>query len=120
MDTIKTWKNHSGVLIDSVNGFDVVVCRECGFTHLLPLPLPTDLERMYRDEYYSQQKPDHIAQVCEGRQCHHKRVRFEQNLAAAGMSSVKRQLYEALARCGLGRQALFVARRTADDKALPV
>ena len=50
-----------------------------------------------------------------GPQCHHKRVRFEKNLVAAGMGSVKRQFYEALARCGLGRQALFIARRTADD-----
>jgi SAM-dependent methyltransferase len=312
MGTVKTWKNHSGLLIDSVNGFDVVACRACGFTHLLPIPLPADLERMYRDEYYSTEKPDYIAEVREdldwwnlvyreryellegylpadrrriidvgsgpgyflshgrargwaglglepsadaaahasaqhvetvqailspeatrqlgqfdvvqmsevlelvpdpgaslrlvrsllspggllclvvgnnynpfqlalraaygaspwwvqppvhinyfnsesaatlvtscgyevlhteanfpiemfllmgdnylgngpvGRQCHHKRVCFEKNLVAAAMGSVKRQLYEALARCGLGRQALFIARRTADDDGLPV
>jgi SAM-dependent methyltransferase len=308
MNTIKTWKNHCGPLLDSVNGFDVIVCQACRFTHVVPVPSPEDLERIYRDEYYSQRKPDYIAEFREdldwwnmvhqeryellegympvnrrrildvgcgpgyfllhgkargwaglglepstdavahasalqlevvqgflspdtahqlgrfdvvhmsdlleflpdpdaalrlvrgilnpggllclvvannyspfqlalrsacgippwwvqppvhinyfnfesaatlitscgyevlhteatfpiemfllmgdnylgdgalGRQCHHKRIRFEQNLAAAGMGSVKRQLYEALARCGLGRQSLFVARRTADDE----
>ena len=65
VDTIKTWKNHCGSLLDPVNGFDVVACRPCGFTHLFPVPLPADLERMYRDEYYSKQKPDHIAEIRE-------------------------------------------------------
>jgi len=63
MDTIKTWQNHSGPLLDSVNGFNVIGCRLCRFTHIIPLPSAEDLERIYRDEYYATVRPSHIAEV---------------------------------------------------------
>lgn len=39
-----------------------------------------------------------------GRACHHKRVRFETQLAAAGKNELKRKLYQALAELNLGRE----------------
>ena len=65
MDTNKTWNSHSGPLLDSINGFDVIVCQTCGFTHVIPVPSPEDLERIYRDEYYSKHKPSYIADIQE-------------------------------------------------------
>lgn len=51
---------HHGRLIDHANGYDVIECTECGFTHILPVPDPGDLREIYEEEYYSQEKPDYI------------------------------------------------------------
>lgn len=42
-----------------------------------------------------------------GRQCHARRKMFEQNLAKAGMSHVKKALYQRLADIGLGREIVI-------------
>lgn len=43
-----------------------------------------------------------------GRKCHAKRKAFEQNLASAGLSEVKRLLYQKLAEIGLGREVVII------------
>ena len=54
---MKNWKHHRGSILDSVKGFDVIECETCGFKHIIPIPSPDELERVYREEYYSVEKP---------------------------------------------------------------
>lgn len=51
---------HSGEVRDRLDGYDVIDCVECGFTHIDPLPDPSELERVYRDEYYTEEKPAYL------------------------------------------------------------
>lgn len=53
----RSWQDHTGPLLDSVKGFDVIECERCGFTHIVPLPSPEELESMYRHEFYTEEKP---------------------------------------------------------------
>ena len=53
----KEWQNHTGVILDSVNGFDIIECQPCGFKHILPVPSFEELQEIYRETYYSQEKP---------------------------------------------------------------
>ena len=46
-----------------------------------------------------------------GRECHARRKRFDLALESAGLSHVRRRLYGALAKAGLGREAIIVARK---------
>lgn len=46
-----------------------------------------------------------------GRECHRKRKRLESNLAAAGLTNWKREVYQKLGECGLGREILMIARK---------
>jgi len=57
MAGIKCWGNHEGPVLDSVTGFDVIECEACGFKHIIPIPSEKELESIYRDEYYSKEKP---------------------------------------------------------------
>jgi len=56
----KCWSNHEGPVLDSVKGFDVIECKSCGFKHIIPIPSEKELERVYREEYYSKEKPLYI------------------------------------------------------------
>ncbi|MBI1920064.1 MAG: class I SAM-dependent methyltransferase [Geobacter sp.] len=53
----KQWNDHSGHVLDNINGFDVIDCETCGFKHVIPIPAFEDLEKVYRHEYYTQEKP---------------------------------------------------------------
>ncbi|HPI91491.1 MAG TPA: class I SAM-dependent methyltransferase [Deltaproteobacteria bacterium] len=53
----RTWQNHTGPILDSVKGFDVIECGQCGFKHIVPIPTPEELEAVYRHEYYIVEKP---------------------------------------------------------------
>jgi SAM-dependent methyltransferase len=57
MTEIKSWGEHSGEIIDSVKGFDVIECQPCGFKHIVPIPTATELEGLYDEDYYSKEKP---------------------------------------------------------------
>jgi SAM-dependent methyltransferase len=48
-----------------------------------------------------------------GRACHAKRKTFETNLARAGMTPLKIEIYRALAKLGIGRDVFVVARKPA-------
>lgn len=52
--------SHTGKVIDRANGFDIIECEECGFRHILPIPDPGRLKKIYEDEYYSTEKPDYF------------------------------------------------------------
>jgi len=53
----KEWQGHRGSFFDSVNGFDVIDCEGCGFKHIVPIPTQEELESVYRNDYYSIEKP---------------------------------------------------------------
>jgi len=57
MTEIKSWGEHQGELVDSVNGFDVVECQTCGFKHIVPIPTTEELKGLYHEDYYSKEKP---------------------------------------------------------------
>lgn len=57
MTETRHWQNHRGAILDSVEGFDVIECETCGFKHIVPIPSPEELETVYRQEYYSLEKP---------------------------------------------------------------
>ena len=81
-----------GLLLRS--GFEVVL-REGSF--------PIDLFLLMGDNY--------VDDPALGRKCHERRMRFEQNLAAAGMTDLKRRLYRELGKLGVGREILLVGRK---------
>ena len=54
---------------------------------------------------------DYVADDAKGRHCHGLRMAFEETLLAAGRTDLKRDLYAAFARLGLGRLAVVHARR---------
>lgn len=57
MTSRKEWQGHSGDVRDSVGGFDVIECETCAFKHIVPVPTPQELDEVYRQEYYSTEKP---------------------------------------------------------------
>ncbi len=61
----REWQNHKGVILDSVNGFDVIECETCGFKHIVPIPTQEELEAVYRQEYYAVEKPLYLERVRE-------------------------------------------------------
>lgn len=54
---IKEWSSHRGNLIESVNNFDVIDYQQCGFKHIIPIPTVEELEKAYRHDYYTREKP---------------------------------------------------------------
>jgi SAM-dependent methyltransferase len=56
---------HNGPRIAQACEHDIIDCFDCGFKHALPLPDPAVLEREYRDNYYSEEKPSFIAHAGE-------------------------------------------------------
>jgi SAM-dependent methyltransferase len=57
--------DHDGPLVTRAKGYDVIDCAVCGFRHVLPLPDPAELERTYRESYYTDEKPTFIAHAGE-------------------------------------------------------
>lgn len=64
-ETIVTWNDHEGPLLTRAKGYDIIACALCGFRHVVPLPTPAELERAYREAYYSEEKPDFISHAGE-------------------------------------------------------
>ena len=57
---IKKWQSHEGQVVAAANDYDVIDCIPCGFKHIIAIPSEDDLERIYRDEYYTDNKPQYI------------------------------------------------------------
>ena len=53
----KSWRQHEGEVLDTVDGFDVIDCAACGFKHIVPIPTPEEMDEAYRTDYYSVEKP---------------------------------------------------------------
>lgn len=57
MESSRQWQQHSGLVLDRVNEFDVIECLSCGYKHVVPIPTQEELEQVYREDYYSHEKP---------------------------------------------------------------
>lgn len=57
--------SHSGEILDRVGNYDVIRCVRCGFTHVHPIPSDAVLAAIYRDEYYTREKPDYFKHALE-------------------------------------------------------
>jgi SAM-dependent methyltransferase len=64
-EIIIAWQAHEGPCIARKGGYDILDCAMCGFRHAVPLPSPADLERAYRESYYSEEKPTFLANAAE-------------------------------------------------------
>lgn len=60
MTLVKEWHQHKGNVLDRVEEYDVIDCEVCRFNHIVPIPTESELEDVYRDEYYSQVIPNHV------------------------------------------------------------
>lgn len=56
---------HRGDTIEKANGYGILECETCGFIHIDPVPSKDDLEKVYREEYYTEEKPQFIERVIE-------------------------------------------------------
>ena len=60
MPDVSRWRDHAGPLIDFIKGFEIIECELCGFKHVVPIPGEEELATIYRDEYYSLEKPFYL------------------------------------------------------------
>lgn len=60
MAVTRCWHTHEGPVLDSVTEFEVIECKSCGFKHIIPIPSEEELEAVYREKYYSKEKPLYI------------------------------------------------------------
>jgi len=63
MSEHRQWQQHLGPVIDTKDGFDIIDCSFCGFRHIVPIPTVEELEKIYRNEYYSIEKPMYLESV---------------------------------------------------------
>jgi len=56
---------HAGPCLIEAKGHRIIECESCGFKHALPLPTPTALEQAYRENYYTQEKPNFLSHAGE-------------------------------------------------------
>ena len=58
-------ENHEGEVLDQIGKYKIIDCKFCGFIHINPLPTEEELSIIYREEYYSKEKPDYIEKYKE-------------------------------------------------------
>ena len=73
MDDLKSWFDdngveHKGRIEGKFNEFEVIHCQLCDFKHVIPLPKPEELEKLYSEEYYSKEKPLYIERYVEDKE----------------------------------------------------
>jgi SAM-dependent methyltransferase len=61
----RAWEGHAGAALDTVDRFTVIDCEECRFKHIVPIPTPSELERLYGHQFYTTEKPLYISQQRE-------------------------------------------------------
>lgn len=59
---------------------------------------------------------DYTADPALGRACHNKRKRFDFAFEAAGLKETRREFYRAMARLGIGREAVIIAIKPASSR----
>ncbi len=52
---------HTGSVVDTKDGYDVLDCERCGFKHLMPIPSAASLDEVYRNQFYEDYTPSYIA-----------------------------------------------------------
>jgi SAM-dependent methyltransferase len=64
-ETDATWGEHRGPVIHRVGDFSILDCAVCGFAHATPVPTHDELEVVYREQYYTSEKPMYIERYIE-------------------------------------------------------
>jgi SAM-dependent methyltransferase len=64
-ETVVVWGDHEGPLLSRIKSHEVIACAVCGFTHVVPLPDPAELESAYREQYYAEEKPTFLQHAGE-------------------------------------------------------
>lgn len=59
--------SHHGPVRDQANGYDIIDCEACGFRHIWPIPGAEEINRIYSEEYYADEKPDYFKHYEEDR-----------------------------------------------------
>jgi SAM-dependent methyltransferase len=54
---------HFGPVLATVDGYDVIDCRACGFRHIDPLLSDEELQKFYDGEFYEKERPDYFARA---------------------------------------------------------
>lgn len=65
MTIVRNWREHSGPVIESKDGYEIIQCSQCEFRHLVPIPPEEDLWQIYKTEYYTTEKPLYIERHLE-------------------------------------------------------
>ena len=68
MSDRKCWTEHSGIVLHSKDGFDVIDCEACGFKHIIPLPNEEELRKIYKHDYHVKDKPLMLQHQLEDRE----------------------------------------------------
>lgn len=53
-------QRHSGLIIDSIENYDVIDCQVCQFKHIVPIPTVEDLEKLYGSQFYAKDKANYF------------------------------------------------------------
>ena len=61
-------RGHSGPIIESKNGYDIIDCIQCEFRHVVPIPSEEELATIYKDDYYTTEKPLYIERSVEDKE----------------------------------------------------
>ena len=54
-----------GKVIFSDGKNNIIDCMKCGFKHVYPLPNSETIEKIYKEEYYSKEKPNYLKEYTE-------------------------------------------------------
>lgn len=57
--------SHSGEVVATVAGHEVIDCTICGFKHVVPLPSAEKLQSFYEDEFYQSEKENYLSEADE-------------------------------------------------------
>lgn len=68
MSDRKCWTEHSGIVLHSKDGFDVIDCEACGFKHIIPIPSEEELREIYKHDYHVKDKPLMLQHQLEDRE----------------------------------------------------
>ncbi len=87
MSETESWKGHVGAICDRCGEHSIIACETCGFRHVVPLPSDQEIGEIYRDDYYTREKPRYLNEHEEDldwwRLCFRERLElFERHLEA--------------------------------------
>ena len=56
---------HKGKVIDTVKDYEIIQCEPSAFIHASPIPTEEELDKIYKEEYYTTEKPQFIERQLE-------------------------------------------------------
>ena len=59
---------HVGDVLDRIGDYGIITCQSCNFKHIIPLPTEKDLEKFYRNRFYTETRPRYLQEYEEDRE----------------------------------------------------